>query len=47
MPNHIHLQLETKETPLSVTMRILNGRYAIYFNKKYELIGHVFKDRYW
>ncbi|EIJ82170.1 hypothetical protein PB1_04520 [Bacillus methanolicus PB1] len=47
MPNHIHLQLETKETPLSETMRIVNSRYAIYFNKKYELIGHVFQDRYW
>jgi putative transposase len=47
MPNHIHLQLETKETPLSDIMRVLNSRYAIYFNKKYKFIGHVFQDRYW
>ena len=27
-------------------MQMLNSRYAIYFNKRHELVGHVFQGRY-
>ncbi len=46
MTNHTHLQVKTLETPLSTIMSILNTKYAKYFNKKYELTGHVFEKRY-
>lgn len=46
MPNHIHLQLETIETPLTPIMKNLNTKYAKKFNKKYEFSGHVFEKRY-
>lgn len=46
MPNHVHLQLHDKEENLSEIMHSLQIRYASYFNKKYERIGHLFQDRY-
>lgn len=46
MTNHIHLQLETIDTPLSPIMKHLNTKYAKYFNKKYDYSGHVFDKRY-
>ncbi|BCB05890.1 hypothetical protein KH172YL63_40230 [Bacillus sp. KH172YL63] len=46
MPNHIHLLIETQEIPLEKIIRILHTRYAVYFNKKYDYVGHVFQGRY-
>ncbi|ASN03573.1 REP-associated tyrosine transposase [Virgibacillus necropolis] len=46
MPNHIHLLLETKEEPPGNIIKFIHSRYAIYFNKRYELTGHVFQGRY-
>lgn len=46
MTNHLHLQLETLQTPPGTIMRELNGNYAKYFNKKYSFSGHVFENRY-
>jgi REP element-mobilizing transposase RayT len=46
MTNHIHLQIETLETPLSSIMKHLNTKFAKYFNKKYNFSGHVFEKRY-
>ncbi|MFB5195234.1 transposase [Neobacillus sp. KR4-4] len=46
MTNHIHLQLETLETPLSTIMKHLNTKFAKYINKKYNFSGHVFEKRY-
>ncbi|WP_066067375.1 transposase [Neobacillus soli] len=46
MTNHIHLQLETITTPLSIIMKMINTKYAKYFNKKYGFSGHVFEKRY-
>ncbi|WP_040204266.1 transposase [Neobacillus jeddahensis] len=46
MTNHIHLQLETLDTPLSIIMKNLNTKYAKYINKKYDFSGHVFDKRY-
>ncbi|PLT35783.1 transposase [Bacillus sp. V5-8f] len=46
MTNHTHLQLETIETHPKEIMKMLNFRYAIYFNKRHELDGHVFQGRY-
>jgi len=47
MPNHLHLLLETeKERSLSKIMHLLGTRYTIFFNKKYNLVGHLFQDRF-
>ncbi len=46
MTNHIHLLLETKESPTKDIMRYLHSRYATYFNQRHDLVGHVFQGRY-
>ena len=46
MTNHVHLQIETLQTPLSTIMKYLNTKYAKYFNRKYDFSGHVFEKRY-
>ncbi|WP_369522947.1 transposase [Pseudalkalibacillus hwajinpoensis] len=46
MNNHYHLQLRSKEQPISKIMSLVNKRYATYFNGRYELTGHVFEKRY-
>ncbi|WP_347548616.1 transposase [Pseudalkalibacillus hwajinpoensis] len=46
MNNHFHLQLRSKEHPISKIMSLINKRYADYFNGRYDLSGHVFEKRY-
>lgn len=46
MNNHVHLLIQTQETPLSKILQGINQRYTIYFNKKYKTIGHLFQGRY-
>lgn len=47
MPNHFHLLIKQKEKDsMEGFMRSVITRYARYFNKKYERIGHVFQGRY-
>jgi putative transposase len=46
MPNHFHLLIEVKETPLSEIMqRVLTG-YTVYFNRRHRRGGHLFQGRY-
>ena len=46
MDNHYHLLIETTKENLSLFMRQLNSNYAIYFNKKYKRVGHLWQGRY-
>jgi len=46
MDNHYHLLLETTRENLSYFMRQINGNYAIYFNRKQERSGPLWKGRY-
>ena len=47
MPHHIHLLVGPQEEgALSKFMEWVSKRYAKYFNKKYNTIGHVFLRRY-
>ncbi|MDG5789318.1 transposase [Evansella sp. AB-P1] len=46
MTNHIHLQLQTTTFHTKHIMKDLHGRYAVYFNRKYNLVGHLFQGRY-
>ena len=46
MANHIHLLIETRDTPISKIMQLINLTYTQYFNKKYNKVGHLFQGRY-
>ncbi|MBB5173866.1 REP-associated tyrosine transposase [Texcoconibacillus texcoconensis] len=46
MPNHIHLLLETVDSPTSKIISNLHTRYAMYFNRRYDVDGHLFQGRY-
>lgn len=46
MSNHYHLLLQTHEQNISDVMRRVNSLYSIYFNKKYERVGHLWQGRF-
>lgn len=46
MTNHYHVVLETVEGNLAQGMRQLNGLYSQYFNRRHDVVGHVFQGRY-
>ncbi len=47
MPNHIHLILDPREPrDLTKAMQGLNLSYSIWFNSKYEKVGHLWQDRF-
>ena len=47
MSNHAHLLLKTEKIQeLSKYMHRLNTKYALYYNKKYDRVGYLFRDRY-
>jgi hypothetical protein len=46
MTNHYHLLVETMEANLSQGMRQLNGVYTQHFNRRHNLVGHLFQGRY-
>ncbi len=46
MSNHVHLLLHEKEETLELIMKRIGVRYAWWYNKKYDRVGHVFQDRY-
>lgn len=47
MNNHAHILIETKKIEnLSKYMHRLNTKYALFYNKKYNRVGYVFRDRY-
>ena len=47
MSNHFHFLLrQNSEVPTTKLIAKLCTSYSMYFNKKYEHVGHVFQDRY-
>jgi len=47
MDNHFHIELNPSDSDnISKIIQCLCTSYALYYNKKYEKIGHVFQDRY-
>ena len=47
MNNHTHMLIEVENLKeLSKYMQRLNSKYAKYYNKKYNRVGYVFRDRY-
>uniref|UniRef100_A0A7C4Y8Z0 Transposase n=1 Tax=candidate division WOR-3 bacterium TaxID=2052148 RepID=A0A7C4Y8Z0_UNCW3 len=46
MGNHFHLLIETKDEPLYLFMQRLLTNYVQWFNRKYNIKGHLLGDRY-
>lgn len=46
MDNHYHLLIETGTPSLSKGMKLLNGSYTQYLNRKQRRVGHVFQGRF-
>lgn len=46
MDNHIHLVLREDKNEISTIMKGIATSYAMYFNIKYNRVGHVFQDRF-
>ena len=46
MNNHVHLLIETRQTPLSKILQGINQSYTVWFNKRYKTVGHLFQGRY-
>ncbi len=46
MPNHIHLLIEPAEESLEVIFKRIGSRYATWYNRKHQRVGHLFQDRF-
>ncbi len=47
MDNHVHILAQIDEIQdMQVWMRKTNTSYAIFYNKNYDRVGYVFRDRY-
>lgn len=47
MNNHVHMLIKTEKSEnLSKFMQRLNTKYGIYYNKKYDRVGFVFRNRF-
>ena len=46
MENHVHLLVCHTGTDIPTFMKYLAGTYAVWFNQKYNKIGHLFQGRY-
>ena len=46
MSNHVHLLIEPGDESLETIFRRIGTRYALWFNWKYERVGHLFQNRY-
>lgn len=46
MDNHVHLLIEPNGFELWEVVKRMTVAYAMYFNKKYERVGHLFQDRF-
>lgn len=46
MDNHVHLLIGDSEHKISNIIQSIGITYALYFNKKYERVGHLFQNRY-
>ena len=48
MTNHIHLiALPESQSGLSRCMHAVHGTYSCYFNRKYQLVGHLWQERFY
>ena len=46
MSNHIHLLLQEDKAALANIMKRIGVSYVWHYNRKYNVVGHLFQDRY-
>ncbi len=46
MPNHFHISIQIRKTPISKIMSSLATSYSMYFNRTYKHFGSVFQNRF-
>lgn len=46
MNNHVHIVINSQEKDISTIMKGIAIRYASFYNKQHNRIGHVFQDRF-
>ncbi|SKA97798.1 REP element-mobilizing transposase RayT, partial [Caloramator quimbayensis] len=46
MDNHAHFIIDANGADISKIMHFINYKYAMYYNKRHERIGHLFHDRF-
>ncbi|MBR4719577.1 MAG: transposase [Lachnospiraceae bacterium] len=46
MDNHVHMLIKEEDEPLEVIFKRIGVSYVSYFNKKYDLYGHLYQDRF-
>ena len=46
MTNHVHLLIEPGQESLEIIFKRIGSRYAVWYNLKYQRVGHLFQDRY-
>ena len=46
MENHLHLVATTPEGNLSKWMHQLTTAYTVYFNRRHQVVGHLFQGRF-
>jgi len=46
MDNHLHLIIDANGSDISKVMHGINFSYAMYFNRRHERHGHLFRDRF-
>lgn len=46
MPNHVHILLKEENEGLSSVVKRISAAYALFYNRKYERVGHLFQDRF-
>lgn len=46
MSNHIHLLIKEKDTKIGEIFRKVLSSYVMWYNRKYERVGHLFQDRF-
>lgn len=46
MTNHVHLLVKATKAPVSHLMRRLQSMFTLYYNDKYDCVGHLFEGRY-
>lgn len=47
MSNHVHILIKTEERAPGQFIGRVHSKYARYYNKKYDYIGHLFQNRYY
>ena len=46
MSNHVHFLIMEKDVAIGDVLKRISGKYALWFNKKYARVGHLFQDRF-